>query len=671
MGSPVSGYPPQVSSSTARRSDPPSVADPVPAPPLADPPPPRRGLLTRLGILALAVVLGWAVVWALGRLTDVRAFSPGQRGTVLLVVECVAGLLTAATWTAVRRTTTVATVVVAATSVTLSGLGTLALHGTRWNFNGLYSDAGFRTEAATRFADTAASADYGYRGLPAYYPPALPWLEGRLAALFHVPAWATMKPVTLVMVALVPVLAWLLWRRILPDLPAALVVAAAALGTADLVRPDETLVLSLVVPWWLDLVRGLRRPGVRPLPAWGYGVILGVLLLFHTFYFVPLAVATVVGVLVDVARRRPWPLRPGRAAVVAAVGLLISTPYWVPMAMLKLRGAPSDNLQMRWSYPGFSLPPWPTEASFAGVLGVLGVLWLLLRLRRSRLAETLALTLATTYAFFLGGQWLQHWQVAVLPEKSGDLISLLLVASGVLALCDVTGALLRPREHRGIRATLGARWNRWSRAVAVLLSVAVVLTAMGDFTGNWVTGSRARAAERMRYPDGSWPAGGPPTYPTTRHPWSVLPDGKGEPSVDQVRKTWQQLTGRPMSDRTLLVTSRADLLATTPVHSFIAWKSIYSHPYGRFMARRDLLRQMSRCPDARCAWQLLRDNPYDRVDGLVLDKSDAGLHLSTTTDIFPNGWVITPIDFRPGLFARPYFVRRDAGDVAVIALARR
>lgn len=667
MPSPVSGYPPQVSSSTARRSLPPSLADPVPAPPQAGAPPPRTALPARLGVLVLAVVLGWTVVWAVGQLTDVRAFAPGQRRTVLTVVEGVAGVLTVATWIAVRRTTTAATVVVAATSVTLSGLAGLALHGTRWSFNGLYSDAGFRTEAATRFADTAASADYGYRGLPAYYPPALPWLEGRLAVLFHVPAWATMKPVTLVLVALVPVLAWLLWRRVLPDLPAALVVAATTLSTVDLVRPDEFLVLTLVVPWWLDLVRGLRRRGVRPLPAWGHGAILGVLLLFHTFYFLPLAVATVAGVLVDLARRRPWPLRPGRAAVVAAVGLLVSTPYWVPMALLKLRGAPSDNLQMRWSDPGFSLPPGPTGVGFAGVLGVLGVLWLLVRLRRCRLAETLALTLFTTYAFFLGGQWLQQWQVAVLPEKCGHLLSVLLVASGVLALCELTGALLGSPNRGGTRTT---RRTRSFRGVAAVLSVVVVLSAVGDFTQSWVIGSQARAAERMRYPDGSWPAGGPPAYVTTRHPWSVLADGKGEPSVDQVRATWRRLTGGPMSDRTLLVTSRADLLATTPVHSFIAWKSIYSHPYGRFAARDDLLRRVSRCRDARCAWQLLRDNPYDRVDGLVLNRTDAGLQLSVTTDIFPNGWVITPVDFRPGLFAGPYFVRRDAGDVAVIALRR-
>jgi galactan 5-O-arabinofuranosyltransferase len=208
------------------------------------------------------------------------------------------------------------------------------------------------------------------------------------------------------------------------------------------------------------------------------------------------------------------------------------------------------------------------------------------------------------------------------------------------------------------------------RLVPTVLTVALALTLVGEFTWHWELGSQVRAAQRTRYPDGSWPAGGPPHYRTTRHPWSVVADGAGEPSVDQVRATWRRLTGRPLSDRTMLVTSRADLLATTPVHSFIAWKSIYSHPYGRFQARRHLLRRVSRCADARCAWRLLRDNPYDRVDGLVLTRTDAGLRLAVATDTFPNGWVITPIDFPPALFRAPYFSRRDVDDVAVIALAR-
>jgi galactan 5-O-arabinofuranosyltransferase len=545
---------------------------------------------------------------------------------------------------------------VLATSATMSGLATLALHGTKWSFNAIYSDAGFRTEAVTRFADSPALADYGYRGLPSYYPPALSWIEGRIAAVAGVPGWTTMKPVTLVMAALVPLLALLLWRRVVPEPVAGAVVAATSLLTVDLVKPDEWLVLSLVVPWWLELVRGVRRPGVRPLPLWAHGAILGGLLLFHSFYFVPLGLATLVGLALDALARRPMPLRPLRGIAVAAVGLLVATPYWLPSALLRLHGAHADSLQMRWSPPGFTDPPLPLPPDLSGVLGLVGLVWLVRRARTDRLAAAVALALGSSYAFFVGGQLLQRYGVAVLPEKAGELLVLLLVAAGVLGLAELATTVLR------VSPTAPAR------ALTLALVVVLAVPAVGTFRTHWVTGIRASTAHHIRYPDGTWPSGGPPDDPAThKHPWSVTPQGIGEPSVRQVGDAYRALGGR-LDDRTVLVTSRADVLATTPVHPFTAWKSIYSHPNGRFEDRLAVLRQATGCLNSRCMWRLLHDNHFDRVDGLVLTRSEAGLRLSVTTDLFPDGWQTVPVTFPAGLFKAPWFDRRDVGDVAVIRL---
>jgi galactan 5-O-arabinofuranosyltransferase len=247
-------------------------------------------LLSQLALIVPVAALGWLVIWASARALGVEPWNRDAAPWVLVTVGCVTALLVAGSVVVALRGSpdrcapdVLAPLLVSATSATIGGLAAAALHGTRWNFNALYSDAGFRTEAATRFADSPALADYGYRGLPSYYPPPLPWVEGRLAALLGMPAWTVMKPVTLVVAALVPVLAYVLWRRLLPDLTAAAVVAATSLTSADLVKPDEWLVLALVVPWWLELVRDLRRPGVRRLPAWAHGMILGGLLLVHSF----------------------------------------------------------------------------------------------------------------------------------------------------------------------------------------------------------------------------------------------------------------------------------------------------------------------------------------------------------------------------------------------------
>lgn len=549
-----------------------------------------------------------------------------------------------------RRNRVAASLIAAGTSVGLVTLATIALHGTRWSFNALWSDAGFRTEAATRFADSPALADYGYRGLPSYYPPALPWLQGRAADLVGQPAWAMMKPTMLVLAAAVPLLAYLLWRRVVPDLSAALVVLATTISTLDLVKPDEWLVLALVVPWWLELTRDLRVWDRSRLPWWVHGLILGVLVLWHSYYFVPLAVATVLGMVVDRLRRRPAPLPVGRAVGVALVGLLVSVPYWGPTAWLRLHGAPSDHLQMRWSRTGWEWPPWPLPVDLVGVLGLLGVAWIVWRFRADRLAEALGVGLAGVYGFFLGGQWLQRYGVALLPEKSEHLITALLTTAGVMALRE---AAFRFDPTRG-RAFAAA-------AVAGMLAVLGVVALAQDTTFD---GQRS-AALHTRYPDGTYPAGGPGDPDARRHPWDVSP---GDPSVVQVSRAWGRLARRPLGGDTVLVTARADLLATVPVHPFTAWKSIYSHPAGRFAERLALLRRVARCAEPRCAADLLRNNDFDRVDGLVLDTLPGGVGLTVAVDTFPNAWVLRPVTFSRDLFRAPYFAVRRVGTVWVIAL---
>lgn len=611
---------------------------------------------SRVWVVVVISGLGAAVTWGLCAATDARIWRPGVAGAAQVVVGVVAGLVALAMCWLVRRGARDAPgIIVAATSVALSGLAILALHGTRWNFNALYSDAGFRTQAATRFADSPALADYGYRGLPNYYPPALSWIEGRVAHLAGVPAWAVMKPVTLVVAASVPVLAFLLWRRLVPEVTAACIVVATSLATVDLVKPDEWLVLALVLPWWLELVLREVEPERRWRSFLSHGVILGGLLLFHSYYFLPLALASVGALLVEVFSRRPFLPLLWRGLVVGVIGLVVAAPYWVGMAVLKLQGAPSDPLQRRWSDIGFTTPPLPLPIDIPGVLGFVGVIWLVMRARSCRLAGALAVASGTTYVFFVGGQLVQRYDVAVLPEKADHLITALLVTSGVLALFElVPRAVVRTGRHAG---------------VVVVTATAVVLTVALSYlhTGHWLRGDPVRAAQTVRYPDGSYPAGGLPDLETHRHPWGVTP-AITEPSVDEVAAAWHTVSPRPLDSSTVLVISRADLLATTPVHGFTAWKSIYSHPFGQYDQRLALLRRVADCTSPRCAGTLLEDNPFDRVDGLVLERTSQGLRLAVTSDAFPDGWSKTPVIFPETLFTGPSFKRRDVGDVAVVAL---
>jgi galactan 5-O-arabinofuranosyltransferase len=353
----------------------------------------------------------------------------------------------------------------------------------------------------------------------------------------------------------------------------------------------------------------------------------------------------------------PW----RRALAVAATGLVVSAPYWAPTAWLRLRGAPVDNLQMRWSDFGWEWPPWPLPLDLPGALAMIGVAWLVWRARSNRLAESLAVALTAAYAYFLGGECLQRFDVALLPQKAGDLVAALLAVGTVLALCEVAGK----GSFGPLRRVLPGRRRR-----EVAVAVACVLAVVGAVTVANATalGKQRWTALHTRYPDGSYPAGGPTTAVTTRHPWDVSP---GDPSVARVMRAWTALSGhRPDAD-TVLVTVRADLLATSPVHPFIAWKSIYSHPEGRFAARLALLHKVGRCADSRCAARLLTHNPFDHVDGLVMSGSGEQLELPVAVDTFPDGWAKQRVLFPRALFRAPYFSVRQVGTVTVVALRNR
>lgn len=591
---------------------------------------------------------------------DVDVTRSGDRMVVRLVAGVLAGVVgVVVAVMRARGSIRVPDVVVAGTSVLAAGVVTVGLHGTRWSFNGLWGDSAFRAEAATRFTDSWALSDYAYRGLPAYYPPLLPWLEGRLGALLGQPGWAMVKPVTVVAALGVPLLAFALWQRLVPDAVAAAVVLATTVVAADLVKPDEWLVLAVLVPWWLDAVRGLVRPPRRPLPFWLHGIVVGLLLMCHTFYFAPLALATVAGVVLDRCRDRKPPLPVRRALGIGVVALVVAAPYWVPMMALRLAGAPTDNLQMRWSPDGWS---WPTPVSTGGaaavaevVLAAAALVWLVRRVPRSRLAEALAVALAAAYVYYLGGEALQRFGVAVLAEKADALIATLLAASAVVAAADLAAAIRRTRRT----------------AVAVVVAVGLIAVGVASVVGvvdYWALGTRAEAASETRYPDGSYPAGVPVTPLTDRHPWDV---SAGDASVAQVAKAWRLQTGRPFGSGTVLVTSRADLLGTEPVHAFMTFKSHYSHPNAEFTARHKLLDEIAGCGSPRCAWRLLRHNRFDPVDGIVLSGTGRRLELRVATDDFPNAWRLTPVAFDTRQFKAPYFSLRRLPGVTVVAVTPR
>jgi galactan 5-O-arabinofuranosyltransferase len=602
--------------------------------------------------LPVIVLLGWLVMWAAARAFTIVATDPVWQDRIpICTAVAVAVTGAAAALVGRRRPAVAAAIVLTVTAVLLSGLATWGLHGTRWGFEGLSADAAYRSEAAMRYADTLRLADYAYRDLPAYYPPALGWIEGRVAALTGIPGWSAVKPLQLILAAVIPLLAYALWRRLVAPLPAALVVLATSLLTADLHKPDEWLVLACAVPWWLDAFRGARAADRQPWSPWRHGVIAGLFLLTHTFFLLPLAVATLLGVALDLARRRPLALPPRQGTVVVLVGLLVSFPYWLGLAVARLT-TPSDELQLRFSPSGADTPSWPWPDDPAALLGLVGVLWLMVTARRDRLSAALGLALVAGYLTVIGGEVLQRVDVGLLTFKADALVVTVQVAAGVLALVDITTRWAVRLSHP----------VAVPQAVGLLLTAALVAPMAVRFADVWATGGPALLAHDTRYPSGAWPEGhtegGRVAAPAFTGAW--------DPPVQQVLHAWHDLSGRTDDSSTVLVTTRVDLLATTTLHPFITWKSIYSHPNGQFEDRVRLLRQVASCADSSCAAELLRDNPYDAVDGLVLNRLGDDLLMPYEVDRFPDRLRREEVVFPAELFRGPDFRVTAVGRVTII-----
>ena len=661
--------------STPAAEDVRTPAAPLPAPP---PPSPGRRSAGRLRpvLLLAAALAGWALTAWLVALWDVSIVEEEWRDRLVPVLTALGGLAGAAVaLVAHRRPGAAADAGAVLAGVLIGAATTAALHGTRWGWGGLYADSSFRTQIATRYAETPGLFDYNYRGLPAYYPPALGWVQGRFAALVDVPGWEAVKPVQLLVGVLVPVAAYLLWRPVAGALPAAAVAALVTIWTAEPHKPDEWLVLACLLPWWLLAVRDVRAPGVARWPAWRLGAVFGLLALVHTYWLLPFGIATLLSLAHDAERRRlprrdgerPAPRLPlRRAAAIGAVGLVVATPTWVPLVVARLR-FPSDSLQMRYSILGghdLVLPSPYEEAQAAGLVGLAWLAWAAWCRLRGRdlggrtypLAGGLGLAVLGCCATLGLGALAERADVGFLAFKTQDALLMVLLATGVVGAGDWLGRWLRhAREARGA-------WL--PRLAAVVLVGCAAASAAHHLSSYWVVGHHALTAQTTRYPDGSVPNGdpdGPPYIPT------LFVDPADEP-VTEVRAAWRSLRPDvPLSDA-VLVTSQVDLLATTPVHGFLPFKSIYSHPNGQFEDRVELLEEVGECPTSACAAELLRDNEFDRVDGLILQRAGEALLLPFMVDDFPNRTVRDDVGFPDRVLTGPEFERIELGRIVVIAL---
>lgn len=487
-----------------------------------------------------------------------------------------------------------------------------ALHATPYPVGGLVGDVGFRVAAVARFADTWQYLDFTYEGLPAFYPLTVPYLAGRVAWLTGLPPYLAFKYATVVVICAIPVLAYPLWRRILPSGQAALVCLAVfvpVLAGALVRKPAEWLVLFIIVPWWIDAIYDIRRTGVGRWPLWAHGLVGAALFCTYYYFYLVLAIGLLLALVLDrwhPPEPRVWRRRFGIIALIA----LLSSVYWAPLLASIVRAQQPSFLQsMYFDGDHADLPlPMFTFSVFGAVMlvGLAHIAW---SARRQRTSAALLLLTAAAYLYYVLGLFAATAGHPILVARTRQFIVLVLLVAGVRAL--VLGA-----EHA---------MRRWSLVDARRV-VAVAGVGLALYAGQLYTDDIPRGIGIERAHNQALPSGRLPRYHTAD---AEPPSVPARELLSTVRAGYRG-SGQP-----IVLSARADILKLSPQYGFNQWNAHYAHPAGEFEARLDFLRRLQHVSDPTRFARITATNRFDRIDALVLRETGRGLRYRCRVDDFP------------------------------------
>lgn len=488
-----------------------------------------------------------------------------------------------------------------------------ALAGTPFGPGGLGGDQTFRTAAVTRFADSWHNADFTANGLPTFYPPAYFWVLGRSAALFGVEPWRMLKVGAILVALAVPMVAFVLWRRVVPEHTAALV-SVVSIVVENFYEPYSWLVIVAFIPWWLEVVHGVRRPGQTsgsPILLGGIGALM---IVTYWYFFVVGAVAFAIKQVLDRRDGRFDMRELQRTGRVLGLAGALSAIYWGPLMISVTRADQPESLGNRWfstSHPSLPLPM--LDASATGIVCLVGVVYLAWAYRRDLVARGLTILLGATYAWYLIGAVAADADHPLLSFRAKPLIPMLLLIAGVIGLVQLAEFVVDRFEHGEL--------IRVGTVVGIMLGVYAAHGFIDDVRGS----SYIEAARTAARPDVS------PPDPSAAELQHIIESGVGTHAV--------------------LLSNRVDVLALYPNHAFVAWDAHYAHPASEFGQRIEFLTQLSRSDDPSAFRALIEHNPYDTIDALVLRDGGDDLVFTYGADKFPAGTHSTEIRFPKTLFA--------------------
>jgi galactan 5-O-arabinofuranosyltransferase len=540
----------------------------------------------------------------------------------------------------------------------LSGFVTVTLgmplSATKLYLLGISVDQQFRTEYLTRLTDSAALHDMTYADLPPYYPAGWFWIGGRVADVLGMDGWEVFKPYAIGSLAVVAVVALVLWSELIR---ADWAVVTATAVTAVLLafgspEPYGAVIALLLGPALILAWGALYRPepGVRA--GWaatvGTGLFVGFAATFYTLY--ALFAAFAVGVMAVVAaalgvRRNGW--RRGlipplvRLIGIGAIALVVALIVWLPY-LLELRTTrPSASGTATHYLPdaGADFPMPMLDPSLLGALCMLGTLWLVFRSATSRRAQALGIGVLALYLWVLASMAFTALGNTLLSFRLEPILLALLAAAGVFGFLETSRALYqffgeppRFRAAVAIVAALGAA--AFAQDIPHTLTPEIT-TAYTDTDGDGVRADQRPPSAVSHYAE-----------------------------IDRVLT--EQLP-RPRNE-TVVLTADISFLSYYPYYGFQALTSHYANPLGDFDGRAAEIARWSELQSADELVAALDASPWRGPDAILFRQSEDGFTLRLAEDVYPNDPNVRryTVTFPKELFDDPRFEVTEIGPFVLV-----
>ncbi|MQA98583.1 MAG: hypothetical protein GEV11_29830 [Streptosporangiales bacterium] len=508
-----------------------------------------------------------------------------------------------------------------------------ALNGTPHGFDGLRGDTVRIAALALRMAESPVSRDAITGTVPSEYPLLYPLLIGWASDLTGSPVWMLMGRAEIIGTSFAVVAGYLIWRRLVPPLPA-LTIASAVVAVFALVdtpmahKPYETITLALLAPW---VIATFCDPPRGRLSWWASGLIGGLMVAMYQGFLIHSVFALVALLVWSIRRAADRRAAVLRYAGVAVVAFAVSAFYTVPFLWASLTGDGGQRVSDLY-VSGRLLQSWVPfwEMTPIGLLQLLGLIAVVVYFRSTWWAGPLAFLVAGAYLYrLLGATSFLLTGHTMFAHRAMDVVELALATAGVLAV-----ARFGPHVATRLFGTPIA-----SRPSGVALVVALVgfigWASLGIMPSSPASGPRgydlAFRAHVERLPDGTAPR----YAPVERSPF---------PSAAIISAIRSRL-GERANPVTLSYSER--LYAYAPFPAYLPQNRTSANTLIRWDDRLGELRRLARVPGPAAFAVRSQATAFGGIDVFILQE-DRGRWWFTHGEEFGVG-------FRPGLFDSPAF----------------